>query len=163
MRVAQAITLDQQNRLQLERQTRGRSIPVRVALRSRIVLLAADGLQNKQIAMQLKLSTSMAGLWRSRFILAGVAGLLKDAPRPERTPLIPTAVIDAVIHKTTQTTPANATHWSTRTMARQVGISEASVRRIWHAHGPSRTWSRRSRLAATRNLSTSWKPSLACI
>jgi transposase len=135
MRVAQAITLDQQNRLQLERQARGRSIPFRVALRSRIVLLAADGLQNKQIAVQLKISTRMVGLWRRRFLLAGVAGLLKDAPRPGRTPSIPTAVIDAVIYKTTQTTPANATHWSTRTMAREVGISEASVRRIWHAHG----------------------------
>jgi len=135
MRVAQAITLDQRNRLQLERQARGRSIPFCVALRSRIVLLAADGLQNKQIAVQLKISTRMVGLWRSRFLLPGVAGLLKDAPRPGRTPSIPTAVIDAVIYKTTQTTPANATHWSTRTMAREVGISEASVRRIWHAHG----------------------------
>jgi transposase len=126
-------------------------------------LLAADGLQNKQIAVQLKISTRMVGLWRSRFLLPGVAGLLKDAPRPGRTPSIPTAVIDAVIYKTTQTTQANATHWSTRTMAREVGISEARVRRICTPMGSSRTWSRRSRLAATRSLPTSWKPSLACI
>jgi transposase len=119
----------------LERQARGRSVSVRVAVRSRIVLLAADGKQNKQIGEELKISTRMAALWRGRFLLRGVEGLLKDAPRPGRTPSIEAAVINTVIEKTTQTTPAHATHWSTRTMAREVGISEASVRRIWHAHG----------------------------
>jgi transposase len=107
----------------------------RVVLRSRIVLLAVDGMQNKQIAEQLGVSTRMVGLWRGRFIAYGVEGLLKDAPRPGRTPKITAGIVDAVIAKTTQSTPANATHWSTRTMARVTGISEASVRRIWHAHG----------------------------
>jgi transposase len=74
-------------------------------------------------------------LWRKRFAEAGVGGLLKDAPRPGRTPSIPASVIETVIGKTTQTTTADATHWSTHAMARAVGISEASVRRIWHAHG----------------------------
>ena len=110
-------------------------VPVRVAVRSQIVLLAAEGYQNKQIGEQLRISTRMAALWRGRFLLRGVEGLLKDAPRPGRTPSIQAAVISTVIEKTTQTTPANATHWSTRTMARAVGISEASVRRIWHNHG----------------------------
>src|ERR1035437_8887112 len=77
----------------------------------------------------------MAALWRKRFLLRGVEGLLKDAPRPGRNPSIKAAVVDTVIRKTTQATPAGAIHWSTRTMAREVGISEASVRRIWHAHG----------------------------
>jgi transposase len=101
-------------------------------VRSRIVLLAAEGKQNKQIGEELKISTRMTALWRGRFILRGVEGLLKDAPRPGRTPSIEAAMINTVMEKTT---PANATHWSTRTMAREVGISEASVRRIWHAHG----------------------------
>jgi transposase len=135
MRVAQPIVLDQESRLQLERNARGRSVPVRVSVRSRIVLLAAGGKRNKQIGEHLGISTRMVGLWRARFLQRGVQGLLKDAPRPGRNPSIEAAVIGAVIHKTTQTTPANATHWSTRTMAREVGISEASVRRIWHAHG----------------------------
>jgi transposase len=98
-------------------------------------LLAADGLQNLQIGAELKISVRMAALWRKRFLSQGVPGLLKDAPRPGRTPAISSAVVEQVIAKTTQTTPANATHWSTRLMAREVGISEASVRRLWRAHG----------------------------
>jgi len=135
MRVAQEISMDQQSRQQLERQARGRSVAVRVAVRSRIVLLAAEGMQNKQIAEQLDISTRMVALWRSRFVQAGVPGLLKDAPRAGRRPSISAALIDTVIAKTTRTNPANATHWSTRTMARETGISEASVRRIWRTHG----------------------------
>jgi hypothetical protein len=61
--------------------------------------------------------------------------LLKDALRPGRTPSITASMIEQIIRKTTQTAPNNATHWSTRTMAREVGISEVSVRRIWRAHG----------------------------
>lgn len=77
----------------------------------------------------------MAALWRKRFLAQGINGLLKDAPRPGRTPAIGSATVEQVLWKTTQTAPANATHWSTRLMAREVGISEASVRRIWRAHG----------------------------
>jgi transposase len=135
MRVARPIVLTPESRLQLERQARGRCVPMRVAVRSRIVLLAADGKQHKQISEELKIGTRMAGLWRERFLRQGVAGLLKDTPRPGRTPSIPAATVQTVVKKTTQSTPANETHWSTRTMAREVGISEASVRRIWHAHG----------------------------
>jgi hypothetical protein len=102
----------------------GALCPMRVALRNRIVLLAAQGKQ-QQISEELKTSPRMAALWRGRFLLLGVEGLLKDTPRPGRTPWIPAAMVNTVINKTTQTTPANATHWSTRTMARELGISEA--------------------------------------
>ena len=135
MRIAPPIVIDEAARKELERLSRKRSMEARVVLRSRIVLLAVDGMQNKQIAEQLGVSTRMVGLWRGRFIEYGVEGLLKDAPRPGRTPRITAEMVDAVVAKTTQSTPANATHWSTRTMARVTGISEASVRRIWHAHG----------------------------
>jgi transposase len=135
MRVAPVIAIEGPVRAELERQARRRSVPVRVAVRSQIILLAAEGLQNKQIAEQLRISTRMAALWRGRFLSLGAAGLLKDAARPGRTPSISASVVEQVITKTTQTTPAQATHWSTRTMARAVGISEASVRRIWRAHG----------------------------
>ena len=128
MRVAPPIVLTPESRLRLERQARGRSVPMRVALRSRIVLLAAEGRQHKEIGEALKISPRMAALWRGRFLQQGVEGLLKDAPRPGRTPSIPAATVQTVVKKTTQTTPANATHWSTRTMAREAGISEASVR-----------------------------------
>ena len=135
MRIAPPISINESTRKELERLSRKRSMAARVVLRSRIVLLAVDGMQNKQIAEELGVSTRMAGLWRGRFIEYGVEGLLKDAPRPGRTPRITAEIVDAVVAKTTQSTPANATHWSTRTMAGVMGISEASVRRIWHAHG----------------------------
>ena len=135
MRIAPPIVIDDSTRKELERLSRKRSMAARVVVRSRIVLLAVEGNQNKQIAEQLGVSTRMAALWRGRFIKYGVEGLLKDAPRPGRTPKITAEIVDAVVAKTTQSTPANATHWSTRTMARVTGISEASVRRIWHAHG----------------------------
>ena len=73
--------------------------------------------------------------WRSRFLELGLAGLEKDAARPARPVLISTAKIQAVVTKTTQELPPNATQWSTRTMAAAAGLSEASVRRIWRAHG----------------------------
>lgn len=135
MRVADPLVLDETTRKELQRQARRRSVPVRVALRSRIILLAAEGLQNVQIAAELNISVRMAALWRKRFLSLGIKGLLKDAPRPGRTPSILASTVAQVIRKTTQTTPPHATHWSTRTMAREVGISEASVRRIWRAHG----------------------------
>jgi len=70
-----------------------------------------------------------------RFLAAGITGLEKDAPRPGRTPSIPAATVEQVIRTTTRQRPRDATHWSTRSMAAQAGMSEASVRRIWKAHG----------------------------
>jgi len=135
MRVARPIVLEADVRRKLEQQARGRSTAARVVLRSCIVLLAADGLQNKQIAATLKVAPRMATLWRGRFLEQGIEGLLKDAPRPGRTPSISAEVTATLIAKTTQGTPANATQWSTRTMAKEMSISKASVSRIWRANG----------------------------
>ena len=74
-------------------------------------------------------------LWRDRFLKFGIQGLLKDAPRPGRTPSIGETTIAQVIEKTTQSVPANATHWSRSTMAREMGISDSTVGRIWRSHG----------------------------
>ena len=135
MRIAKPIVLDEQSRRTLERQARGRSTAARVVLRSRIVLLAADGLQNKQISAQLAVAPRMVALWRGRFIKLGTDGLMKDAPRPGRNPSIPASVVSQVIEKTTQSRPANATHWSRSTMAHEMGISDSTVGRIWRANG----------------------------
>ena len=88
MRVAQPIVLKEEVRRKLEQQSRGRSRAARVVMRSRIILLANDGLQNKQIAEKLQIAPRMVTLWRGRFLKLGMEGLLKDAPRPGRTPLI---------------------------------------------------------------------------
>src|ERR1700685_3688494 len=135
MRIAPAITLSVEERTGLESQARSRSLPVRVAERARIVLLAASGQPDKEIAASMAITPKKVSRWRKRFLALGVAGLQKDAPRPGRKPTIGTRLTKRVVTMTTRQTPTNATHWSTRAMAVATGISEASVRRIWHAHG----------------------------
>ena len=114
---------------------RARSLPLRLVERARIVLLAAAGKQDMEIATDLGITAHKAARWRNRFLDLGMPGLEKDAPRPGRTPSIARAKVKKVIHLTTQQKPAHATHWSTRTMAAAVGVSEATVRRIRHKHG----------------------------
>jgi len=135
MRIAPAIELTPDQQSTLEAQARSRSLPARVVERSRIVLLVAAGKQDKEIAHALHLTSKKVSRWRKRFLQWGLVGLQKDAPRPGRTPTINPRLIKRVVEMTTRQKPANATHWSTRTMARATGISEASVRRIWRAHG----------------------------
>ena len=135
MRRAPVITLSPEQRRVLESQARSRSFPLRVVERARIVLLAASGQQDKDIAARMVTTPKKVSRWRKRFLALGVAGLLKDAPRPGRKPTISAHLKQRVVTMTTRQQPSNATHWSTRTMAAVVGISEASVRRIWRAHG----------------------------
>ena len=135
MRVAPAIVLNPEQRAVLERRARSRSLPARVVERAQIVLLAAEGRQDKEIAMLLEITPKKASRWRRRFLTLGLVGLEKDAPRPGRKPNITASLIRRVVSLTTRQKPRNATHWSTRSMATAVGISEASVRRIWRNHG----------------------------
>ena len=135
MRVAPPIHLNSEQKQALEQCGRGRSLPLRLVERARIVLLAAAGKQDKEIAAELEITPHRAARWRQRYLEHGLAGLEKDAPRPGRTPKISATTVKRVIHKTRQEKPPNATHWSTRSMAKAVGISETTVRRIWHKHG----------------------------
>jgi transposase len=135
MRVARPVTLDPEQRQLLEQQARARSLPARVVERARIVLRAATGQQDQQIAAELGITPEKSARWRNRFLDRGWAALQKDAPRPGRPRTIREAQVKLVIDKTTQEKPEASTHWSTRTMAAAVGLSEASVRRIWLAHG----------------------------
>lgn len=135
MRVARPVVLSAEWQAILESRARARSAPARSVERARIVLLAAAGWQDRQIAAKLKITAAKAARWRNRFLDGGLAALDKDAPRPGRTPIITPAKVQEVIRKTTQEPPPNATHWSTRSMAAAAGLSEKSVRRIWHQHG----------------------------
>ena len=135
MRVAPAIVLTEDQERTLQQWSRGRSLPARQVERARVVLLAAAGKQDLEIAAEIGISNQKAARWRKRFLKAGLAGLEKDAPRPGRTPSLPKTTVDRVIKLTTLDQPHNATHWSTRTMAAAVAISAASVRRIWRANG----------------------------
>src|SRR5271166_5277401 len=135
MRVASLVVLTEEQRRTWHQWARGRSLPARQVERARVVLLAAAGKQDLEIAAEVGISNQKAARWRKRFLAMGLAGLEKDAPRPGRTPTITPAKVQEVVRKTTQEKPANATHWSTRTMAEAAGLSEKSVRRIWHKHG----------------------------
>src|SRR5437667_1219861 len=135
MRIAPAITLTGEQRKQLESWARGRSLPRRLGERAQMILLASEGRQNKEIARTLRRGRQGVARWRQRFIERGLAGIEKDAPRPGRKPKLSAARVEEIVRKTTQETPSQATHWSTRSMARAAGVSEATVRRIWRAHG----------------------------
>ena len=135
MRVAPRVDLSSENRAVLEQQARGRSLPARLVERSRIVLRAADGLQDREIAAELGITPEKAARWRKRFLAGGVEALAKDAPRPGRGRTIKDRKVASIVRLTTSSKPANATHWSTRSMAEKAGVSEATVRRIWRAHG----------------------------
>ncbi len=135
MRVAPPVVLSPEQRAVLEAQARARRASARSVERARIVLLAAAGLQNRDIAAQLQIMPETVARWRRRFLTGGVEALAHDAPRPGRPRTITDAQVRKVVRKTTQQTPPKATHWSTRTMAAATGISERSVRRIWRQHG----------------------------
>lgn len=123
------------DRTTVEGWVRARTTPRRVHLRARIVLLAAQGVPPSQIAQRLGTTRPTVDLWRKRVQAGGVAALRKDAPGRGRRRRIPTATVQALVQATTQTTPKGATHWSTRTMAEAFGVSNATVARIWQAHG----------------------------
>lgn len=135
MRVAAEVVLTEDQRGELERFARGRKTQARLVLRARIVLLAGNRHTDLEISQRLNIMPRTAARWRARFLKQGIAGLEHDAPRPGRTPEITAEAVLAVIEKTTRQKPPNRTHWSTRAMAAAAGISEASVRRIWRAHG----------------------------
>src|SRR5437016_14400165 len=124
MRVAPTVVLEEGEQETLKQWARGRSLPARLVERSRIVLLAATGKQDLEIAAEIGISNQKAARWRKRFLQFGLAGLEKDAPGRGRRPTITPVQVQEVISKTTQEKPANATHWSTRTMAEAAGLSE---------------------------------------
>ena len=103
-------------------------------MRARIVLLAADGLKNTEIAARLGIDHATVRKWRSRFAARRLEGVL-DEPRPGRPRTISDEQVEEVIVRTLETTPKDATHWSTRSMAREVGLTQSAVLRIWRAFG----------------------------
>jgi len=122
------------DRRTLERWTARRRTSQALALRARIILRAADGTSNSAVAAQLHICDATVGKWRQRFLARGVGGLL-DEPRCGAPRRITDDQVEQVVVKTLETTPANATHWSTRSMAAASGLSRPTVHRIWRAFG----------------------------
>ena len=131
---APALRVSRDDREWLEALVRSGKTPQRVALRAHLILRAAAGRSNHALAKELGISRPTVLLWRQRYIDAGVAGLLKDAPRPGRKKRIGPAQVEAIVNATLQTTPPDATHWSVRTLAKRQRVSPATVHRIWQAH-----------------------------
>jgi transposase len=132
--VAVEIVLSAAELEQLEAWTRRRTSAQALAQRSRIVLLAAEGLKNTEIAQQLGVGRPMVTKWRSRFAVERLDGLV-DEPRPGQPRTVTDAQVEEVITKTLESTPRDATHWSTRSMAAEVGLTQSAVHRIWRAFG----------------------------
>jgi len=135
MRIACTVTITDDERKTLERWSRGRRTPARLVLRAKIVLLAADGLQNNEIGARVGTDQQTVTRWRKRFAEHGLAGIEKDAPRGGRKPTRRDQVARMIVERTTQTKPKNATQWSVRTMAAELGVSESMVARVWRANG----------------------------
>ncbi len=135
MRTSRRLTVGEDDRKELERLVRCPTAEQRVVLRARIVLLSAEGVETGQICEQLQTSVPTITRWRSRYERVGVKGLLKDAHRSGRRATVSAEKIAEVVRKTTQEKPPGQTQWSTRTLAPVVGLSPATVRRIWRDHG----------------------------
>lgn len=133
MRVAPKVTMTDEQRATLRRWARGRTTPQRLVRRAQIVLSAAEGSQNIEIAEQLGIERTIVGRWRRRFAAQGLAGLEKDAPRGGR-PADP-ALARKIVEHTTQCKPPCATHWSTNSLAKVLGTSRSTVWRVWRANG----------------------------
>ena len=135
MRVAPEIHLTQNQRATLQRWSRGRTVAVRQAQRARMILRAAEGKSNQEIAALLDVKVHTVGRWRKRFAELGIPGIEKDLPRGGRPRQQREGIESEIIRKTTQETPKNATHWSTRSLANELGLSQSMVHRVWKANG----------------------------
>jgi len=131
---AVAIVLEAAEKSELTALTRKYSAPQALAERARIVLAAAAGLNNKQIAAKVGVCAATAGTWRKRFSITRMEGLY-DEPRPGAPREIGDDEIAATVRKTLQMCPEGATHWSLRTMAKEIGHAASTVHRIWQAFG----------------------------
>jgi transposase len=134
MRVACTITLTPEVRKQLEKWSRGRSTPVRLTQRAQIILRAADGMKNKIIAHEIGITRRAVARWRDRFSSMGIDGIVRDAPRSGRRATKRNSLVRKIITTTTQSKPANATHWSTRTLAAHLHTTQSMIQRVWKAN-----------------------------
>jgi transposase len=139
MRVATKITLSDSDKKILKKNTNSGAVSVRVSERSQIVLLSAEGLDNKTIAQELNIPPNKVGKWRNRFAEGGIRSISKDKPRGlnhgGKDTLQQARLRKKIIEKTTQEKPDNATHWSTRTLAEALNTTHSFVHRVWQSVG----------------------------
>ncbi|MBL0918898.1 MAG: IS630 family transposase [Hydrogenophaga sp.] len=135
MRVAEPIETDEQTERELRTLSNGRRVEARVKQRASVVLLAAQGWQNKDIAEEVRLDRRQVALWRKRFIEGGLQALMKDASRSGRVQLVTNEVESLIVNTTLHEQPLAATKWSSRALASYLGLSATTVRRVWERNG----------------------------
>src|SRR5271165_1703106 len=123
------------DRARLQSIIRDRNSPQKHVWRARIIVLTADGAGTTAITRAVGKGKTVVWRWQERFMHEGVDGLIRDKTRPSRIPPLPAATVDRVVALTNQEPPHEATHWTAPAMAKAVGISPSSVRRIWKGHG----------------------------
>ena len=131
------LSLAAEERERLEEWARRPKTAQALAQRSRIVLACATGRSNLAVASNLGITHQTVGKWRQRFLERRLDGLL-DEPRPGAPRTVTDAQVERVVRVTLESTPADATHWSTRAMAKRCGLSQTMVSRIWVAAAPGR-------------------------
>jgi len=129
-----SVVLSDEEREQLQAWARRPTSAQALALRSRIVLACEGDSSNTQIARELGVTRGMVTKWRNRFAVDRLDGLL-DEPRPGRPRIVEDARIEELITATLEAAPRDATHWSTRSMAEHLGLSQSMVSRVWRAFG----------------------------
>ena len=132
---AKALSLTDEDRRILEGWVRAHSTSQQVVKRARIILLAAEGMSNSDIAREVGFSRPTVIEWRKRFLAEGVDTLTKIRPGRGAKPKYTKEKIQQVVEATLHTKPKNATHWSCRTMAKEQGVSASTIHKIWKAHG----------------------------
>jgi len=132
---APALKLSPEERNELQRLVANGRTPQKLARRARVVLLAADGVANRQIAARVGVSRPTVVSNRRRFAEAGLRGLVKDRTRQSGLDAIEAATVKRIVDATRNETPTDATQWTNRSMARWAGVSHATVQRIWRQHG----------------------------
>ncbi len=133
-RPTKPLNLTDDERVVLQQWARRPTSAQRLAQRARIALLCGDGLSNTQVAARTGLTVATVGKWRERFRLRRLDGLT-DEPRPGAPRKITDAQVEAAVTRTLETRPKNAPPWSTRSLARAVGLSQSAGVRIWHTFG----------------------------
>lgn len=135
MRVAAKVQLSHEDREWVRGRISSALTPRRLAERCEIVLLAAEGKTDKEIATLCSITRQKAGRWRDRFVRAGRKGIEEDAPGRGRKFLYGKEIRESIVKKTTNAKPPSATHWSRRSMAMATGLSDSTIGRIWRMHG----------------------------
>jgi transposase len=140
-KLASPVVLSEAERNRLESWVRAQFTPQQVALRSRILLMAADGKQDLEIAGELNVNRHTPALWRKRFQTEGLDGVWETQPGRGCKPRYDEQKVNAIITATLQTKPKGSTHWSCRTMARAQNVSPSTISRLWQEHNlkPHRT------------------------